>query len=276
MVVGVGTTTVYQDAAGLVPWPNNTPVTDGLGEVSFYAPTGTFTLSYTPANGVGQTVSVTLPGGLAPVVGTPPTIPGVVFSTQDYSLKALLGNPAALIRSNLETNSFSGPAVDTAGATVAASGVMVAVPVPVDIGMVVSRVSFLVGATAASTLTHQFGAIYSGTAVASPPLIAQSTDGAAGAIAASARQDFSLTAPTTITNAMAPNGYIWAAFGNTATTTLPSVVTVPCGAAAGQYRWFSAAPLYWSITSGSAVAGTAPGTLIKASVLTVAPIVFLW
>ena len=247
VTVGVGSTTVYQDPAGLVPYPNNTPVTDALGEISFYAPTGTYTLTYTPANGVAQSVTVTLPAGLAAASST-----GIVNSTQDGSLRDLLGNPAVTIRSNMEINTISGPAVDTAGASVAASGVMVAVPVPVDVGMTVSRVSFLVGATAASTPTHSFGAIYSGTTVASPPLIGQSTDGSTAAVAASTRFDFNLTTPTVITSAMAPSGYIWAAFGNTATTTLPSILTLPCGAAAGQYRWFTNTPLYWSLTSGSA------------------------
>jgi hypothetical protein len=177
------------------------------------------------------------------------------------------------VRTNMEWPIASGPLVDTAGASVAASGVMAAVPVPVDVGMTVTKVSIFVGATAASTPTHNFAALYSGTTVASPPLIGQSTDGATAAIAASTRFDFTLTTAQTITQAQAPNGYIWVAYAFTATTTLPSQITIPVGAAACQYRWFANTPLYWSQTSGSAVAGTAPATLINASTLTVAPVV---
>ena len=75
---------------------------------------------------------------------------------------------------------------------------------------------------------------------------------------------------------MAPYGFIYASVAVTATTTLPSVVTLPCGASGTQYRWFTDTPLYFSQTAGSGVGGTAPGTLIKASVLAIAPIVFLW
>jgi hypothetical protein len=94
-------------------------------------------------------------------------------------------------------------------------------------------------------------------------------------VAASARFDFTLTTATVITPAVAPNGYIFVAYAFTVTTTLPSQITVPCGAAAASYRWFTNSPLYWSQTSGAAVAGTAPATLINASTLTVAPIVVL-
>lgn len=186
------------------------------------------------------------------------------------------GQPGTPIRTNLEIPVFSGPIVDTAGATVPGSGVFVAVPVPVDVGMLVSTVSFCVGNTAASTPTHSFGAVYSGTTVASPPLIGQSTDGTTAAMAALTRFDFTLATPFTVTQAQAPNGWIWAGYSVTATTTVPSVLTVPCGAAVGQYRWFSNSPLYFSQTSGSALAGTAGSTLVNASTLTVAPIVFVW
>lgn len=179
------------------------------------------------------------------------------------------------IRTNLEWPQFSGPLVDTAGSGVAASGVMYAVPIPVDVGMLVSKISVLVGATAASTPTHGFAALYSGTSVASPPLIGQSTDQATAAIAASARFDYTLTTANIITPAQAPYGWVWAAVGTTVTTTLPSLITVPSGAAGAVYRWFTNTPLYWSQTSGSAVGATAPATLINASTLTIAPVMFL-
>ena len=207
-----------------------------------------------------------LVGGKYPQTQALQSLLGWTFNTQQGNVP---------IRSNLEWPVYSGALVDTASLGGTTTGVMVAVPVPVDQGMVVSKISVLIGAGAAGTPTHSFASLYSGTTVASPPFIGQSTDGATAAIAASARFDFTLTSATTITSAQAPYGYVWAAVAVTATT-VPSSITTPCGAAAGQYRWFTNTPLYFSQTSGSAVGATAPTTLINASTLAVAPIVFLW
>ena len=207
-----------------------------------------------------------LVGGKYPQTQALQSLLGWTFNTQQGNVP---------IRSNLEWPIYSGALVDTASLGGTTTGVMVAVPVPVDQGMVVSKISVLIGAGAAGTPTHSFAALYSGTTVASPPLIGQSTDGATAAIAASTRFDFTLTSAATITSAQAPYGYVWAAVAVTAST-VPSCVTTPCGAAAAQYRWFTNTPLYFSQTSGSAVAGTAPATLINASTLTVAPVVLLW
>ena len=188
---------------------------------------------------------------------------------QNAALQSFLGAGFSVeqanlpIRSNLEWPVYSGPIVDTASLAGATTGVAIAVPVPVDVGMVVSKISTPIGATAAGTPTHSFAALYSGTTVASPPLIGQSTDGATAAIAASARFDFTLTAATVITSAMAPWGWVWAAISVTAST-VPSSLTMPCGAAAGQYRWFTNSPLYFAQTAGSGLGGTAAATLVNA------------
>lgn len=179
-------------------------------------------------------------------------------------------------RTNLEFPIFSGALVDTAGSTVPGTGVLAAVPVPVDPGYTVTKVSIMIGATAASTPTHNFAALYSGTTVAAPPFIVQSTDGATAAVAASTRFDFTLSAATTITQAQAPNGFIYVGFSFTSSTTMPSVITTPAGAAACQYRWFANTPLYFSQTAGSSLGGTAATTLVNASTLTVAPVVVIW
>ena len=197
-------------------------------------------------------------------------------------LQALYGQQAgslesnAPIRSNWEWPVHSGAMADTASLGGTTTGVSDAVPVPVDVGQTYSKISVLIGATAASTPTHSFAALYSGTTVTSPQLIGQSTDGVTAAIAASARFDFVLTTPATITPAQAPNGFVYAAVCVTSATTVPSCVTVPCGAAATQYRYFTNSPLYLSQTAGSAQGATAATTLVNASTLTVAPVVFLW
>lgn len=198
------------------------------------------------------------------------------------SLWSVLGRPTNAsdpdrpARTNLEYTGIGGLA-DTAASL--ASGVMTAVMVPVDHGAVITTVSVLVGATAASTPTHSFAALYSGTTVAAPPLIGQSTDGTSAAITASARFDFTLTTPQLITPTNAPYGFVWAAISVTGTA-VPSLVTGPSNAAAAQYAWFTnfaggQSTAAFSITSGSAVGGTAPATLVYASQKLVAPIVFL-
>ena len=191
---------------------------------------------------------------------------GSIFSVEQGNLP---------VRSNLEWPVYSGALVDTASLAGATTGVAIAVPVPVDVGMVVSKISVLVGAGAAGTPTHSFGALYSGTTVAAPPLIGQSTDGSTAAIAASARFDFTLTSATVITSAMAPWGWVWAAVSVTAST-VPSVITTPCGAAAAQYRWFTNSPLYFAQTAGTGLGATAAATLANASTVLIAPVVFLW
>lgn len=196
-------------------------------------------------------------------------------------LQALLGKGGQKaqtnlpVRSNLEIPVYSGALVDTAASLV--SGVMTVVPVPVDIGMEISNISVLVGATPASTPTHQFAAVYSGTTVAAPPLIGQTVDATTTAIPATARYDFSFASGSqlVITSAQAPNGFIYVAIAVTGTA-VPSLITTPAGAAAGQYRWFANTPLFFSQTSGSAVGATAPATLVEASNPVTAPVVFVW
>lgn len=197
-------------------------------------------------------------------------------------LWSILGQPSNVVqpnqpvRTNLEYLGIGG-LLDTAASL--ATGVMTCVAIPVDVGTTITKASVLVGATAASTPTHSFAALYSGTNVAAPPLIGQSTDGLTAAIVASTRFDFTLTSTQTITATQAPYGYIWAAISVTGTA-VPSLITGPSNAAAAQYQWFTntlaaGSATGFSITSGSAVAGTAPATLIYASQKLVAPVVFL-
>lgn len=202
---------------------------------------------------------------------------------ETFSLWSVLGQPPNATqadipaRTNLEYLGVTG-LVDSVAALV--TQVMTVVAVPVDPGTTVAKISVLVGATAAGTPTNSFAALYSGTTVAAPPLIGQSTDGLTAAIAASGRFDFTLTTAQLITPAQAPNGFIWAAIMVKATT-VPSLVTVPTGATAAQYAWFTntaggtAASKGFAITSGAALTTTAPATLISASALTTAPVVFL-
>ena len=171
-------------------------------------------------------------------------------------------------RSNLEYLGFS---TITDGA-MPSTGISFAVPVAVDVGTTISAVTIFVGATAASLPTHSFAALYAGIAgVSGQTLIGQSTDGATGAVAASAAYKFTLTTPANITAAQAPNGWIYAAVCITATT-MNTVLSVAVPSAA-QYAYFTGSPTFLSATTGSGQAATAAAFSGTAKV--VAPLVVL-
>jgi hypothetical protein len=183
----------------------------------------------------------------------------------------------APVRSNLELPGFFfGAQVDTASLGGTTTGVYVSTICPVDVGATYSTISILVGAQAAVAPTNGFAALYSGTTAAAPPLIAQSAVQTTTAISASARFDYTLATPTTITPAQAPNGYVNVAVVCTAST-VPSCVTVPTlQIAASGYGWFTGSPLRKNLgQTATAAASTAPATLATTATLAVAPIVFL-
>jgi hypothetical protein len=160
----------------------------------------------------------------------------------------------------------------------ATTGVLVAVPIPIDAGTVVSYVSMAVGGTGASTPTHSFAAIYS--SASTPALLGQSTDGTTTAIAASAAFTFTLTTPYEVTSTDAKNGYIWAGVSITAST-IPTAAGISMPTAVG-YQWFTTSttpkgpsPVGLSVTAGSSLAGTAAATIASPSAKSVAPVLVL-
>lgn len=171
------------------------------------------------------------------------------------------------IRSNAEWFGLGNP---TDGA-LAATGVGCAVAIPVEWGDVITKISILAGATAVGTATHIFAALYSG--IATPALMAQSTDVTTDAIVASAKYDFTLATPQTITTTNAPGGFVYASIAITATTVATAMV-VSTPTAVG-YKWFTGGPLFLSATHGSALAATAAATIASPAAKAVCPIVFL-
>lgn len=172
------------------------------------------------------------------------------------------------VRSNFEWFGLANP---TDGA-LAATGVGCAVPIPVEVGDTITKISILAGATAEATGTHTFAALYSGIAV--PALLAQSTDNTgAAAVAASARFDYTLASAVSITQAMAPYGFVYASIVVTATT-VPTAATVSTPTAIG-YQWYANGPLFLAATHGSGLTTTAPATIASPSAKAVAPLVFL-
>ena len=163
---------------------------------------------------------------------------------------------------------------DTAAALTTA--VCTAVPVPVEYGDVISKITVIVGATAASVPVNAFAALYTGVAT-TPVLIGQSTDITSSAIAASAAFTFTLTTAQLITPTNAPFGYIYVSIMSKATT-VPSLATVSVAAAVG-YKWLltgAVAPLgMGAVTHGSALTATAPATIVSSTAQAATPIVFL-
>jgi hypothetical protein len=178
--------------------------------------------------------------------------------------QALLGqqrnvvNPSIPARGNHEFFGLGNPS----DGALASTGVLAFAAVPVEPGTVISKVSIFVGATAASTPTHSFAALY-GYHASAPPLIVQSTDGTTTAVPASARFDFTLSTATQITTTHAPYGFIYAGvmFTGTAIPTAMSFAS-PTGV---QYAYFTNSPLGLGGTSGSSLTTTAASTLTYAA-----------
>lgn len=172
------------------------------------------------------------------------------------------------VRSNMEWFGLGNP---TDGA-LAATGVGCAVAIPVEWGDVITKISIIAGATAEGTGTHMFAALYSG--IATPALMAQSADDTgAASVAASAKFDYTLATPQTITTTNAPGGFVYASIAITATTVATAMV-VSTPTAIG-YKWFTGGPLFLSATHGSALGATAAATIASPAAKAVCPIVFL-
>lgn len=197
----------------------------------------------------------------------PQNNPLMAFVGQGLTNAVTPGMPA---RSNAE---WFGLSTMSDGA-LAGSGIACVVPVPVDPAMIVSKITIIVGATPASTPTHSFAALYSGIAV--PALLGQSADALTGAIAASLPYTFTLATPQLITTNQAPNGFIYVAIAvtGTAVNTAASIST-PAGINNGSAQWGANAPLFLSMTAGSALGATAAATVASPAAKAVAPIVFL-
>ncbi len=183
-------------------------------------------------------------------------------------MNATQGNIAA--RTNLEYG-ILGSLQDGAALT---SGDLTYVPVPVEIGDTITKVTVQVGATAASTPTHSWASLYSGALTTAAILGSQSADGLTTAIAASSQLVFTLGAKYIVGVNDAPYGYILVGLSVTAST-VPSLMsgTVPT---AIQKAWFTNVPLLGA-TYSSALGATAPATitLANASALAAPPVVFL-
>jgi len=170
-------------------------------------------------------------------------------------------------RSNLE---WAGTVAMTDGATALTTQVCTSVAVPVEYGDIISKVTMLVGATAAGSPTNSWAALYSG--IATPALMAQSADGTSAAIAASGAFTFTLATPQVVTPVNAPNGFLYVSIMVKAT--VPTLASVT-NATAVTYKWFTNSPLFLAATHGSALTTTAPATIVTPAAQALTPVVFL-
>ena len=164
----------------------------------------------------------------------------------------------------------------TDASAITTTGVSASVPVPVEVGDVITTIGFLVGATAAATATHSFTALYSGVPT-TPALLGQSADNvtADGGFTASGLRTFTLASPILITAAIAPTGFIYATMCVTGGT-LPTLASWGTPAAVF-YQWLSTQPLKGvaAITHGSAQNAVAAATIATPTVAATTPLVIL-
>ena len=174
------------------------------------------------------------------------------------------------MRSNVEYLGFAS-ATDAAGLV---TNKLITVAVPVDVGTVISNVTFVAGATG-PTLTHNYAALYSGgLTAATSTLLTQSVDAGAVAPTASQANTYALSSPIAITQANAPNGYIFAGLQQTGTANSAASVSVAAAIDVLQAAVFVNAPFALAL-SVAATTATAPATLASPTTVTVTPLVWL-
>ena len=190
-------------------------------------------------------------------------------------LYSVLGQPSNATQSNLSARSnfvTTGLNALTDGAALT-TAVATAVAIPVEIGDVITKVTVIVGATAAGTPVNSYAALYSGVAV--PALLAQSVDGGAAAVAASGSFTFVLPAPGVLVTAVnAPFGFLYASV-MVKSTVAPTLCSTTVATAVA-YKWFANGPLgLGALAHGAALASIAPATITGQVAQAVTPIVFL-
>ena len=190
---------------------------------------------------------------------------------------SILGQQRNATQANLPVYSnravLGGDWTDAAASLV--SGELTVVPIPVDIGVTITKISMFVGNTGASTPTHQWAALYSGVLTTAKPLGTQSTDGTTTAIGTKAAYTFTIAAYT-IQPADAPYGYIYVGISVTAST-VPSLRSAAF-AVNVTYADYADTPAFFGGTYSSALGATAPTSITLASVTAIAtpPIVDIY
>ena len=206
-------------------------------------------------------------------------MPGDVLSGR-YPLTAAiwkaLGEPVNAsqgnipVRSTLEYTGFASIADGAAFVT----NKLVFVPVPVEVGDIISTVTIIAGATSPTT-TIGYSAVYSGLATAATAaLLAQSANLGGTQIAASAPYAYTLASKILVTPANAPFGYLYVGIQQTGTCNSAASVSIAAAVSGTVGAWFTNGPVSYCSTVAATTA-TAPPTLATPTAATVAPVVFL-
>lgn len=207
-------------------------------------------------------------------------------------LLALLGGTGNAVQPNvpIATNLSLGLGnlSDASGAASAASGSVLSIAVPVSPGTVITKVSFLTGATSSacpSAVTNHWAGLYTGTGSApgttgaQPLLIGQTASLSGASVPASTRLDFTFATPQTITAAQAPSGFIYAAYSITVGAASPNVTgpsLISMGtASAAEYLYYPTSPYALYMTSNGATGSAAPATIGTAVRAANPPVVLL-
>lgn len=205
----------------------------------------------------------------------------------------LIAEPSVPIKSNLYWG--LGNLSDVAfGSAQAGAGSVYSVPVPVNPGDVITKISLLTGAagsTPSGSVTNLWAALYTGTGSApgttgaQPTLIASGPPGSVGNGAAgsfgiplNARVDFTLSSPVTVTAAQAPYGYIYASYSLTTPAGSPaatSLVSLGAASAGCMYLYYPTSPFSMAFTSNAAAGSAVPLTLGTATRFGNPPVVLL-
>lgn len=202
------------------------------------------------------------------------------FYWQTNRMYSLLGQITNVVDTTKPafTNLVPGqPLIDGAVAT---TGIATSTPVPVDVGATITNVIFITGATAASSPTHSWAALYQGTGVTQPVFIAQVTDKGSAAIGSKTVFTYALSSATQITSTMAPHGFIYVSLMFASTVAQPSVVSYAAPTATQIFGgWFTNSPRWTAATHGSALTTTASSPMdtqaLYGSTTTGAPIIIL-
>ncbi len=153
--------------------------------------------------------------------------------------------------------------VKTDEAAALTTAVMLSIGVPLASGDLISKITVMVGATAAGTPVNQWAALYTPGGV----LMTQSVDGTNTAIPATTPLTFVLAAPQLI-----PAAGIYYAGVMVKATTVPSLMAQNTGLAWGAILTGQAIRAQ---TSGSALTGTAPATIASPTTVAKVPYVVL-
>jgi len=144
--------------------------------------------------------------------------------------------------------------------------VMLSVAVPLQVGDLVSNITFKSGATAADTPTNYWFALYS--SAATPALVGQTADQTSTAWAANTVKTLALTTPYRV-----PSTGVYYAAIMVKATDLPSLVGKSVGIAGAAASILSSKVL--AQTSGSSLTDTAPATIATPTTVANVPLVVL-